>query len=124
LEELKPLLIEGRVAETVTVDNELVHWAYKVSSGRTTMSGVYNGYLSKKMKATINFIPCENILCERTMQIGEKVLVTQFVDGGDKRLWCSVACQRSSAVELAVRCVKRNIKELGLQLGKYKRKIN
>ncbi len=110
---LQPVLFKKQKAEWQVVDENLISWVLKVANGRKTMEDAFCEIKIKSRK-TINFVPCENNGCKNVLHLGDNVLVTEWLNGTGKRIFCSIVCQRKNHVEMRF-CEKTNFK---LKTGK------
>ena len=98
---IEPLLDPGFRAEWVTVDRELVEWAWRQRGdaiSRWIIHRAYDGYHSAQK---VTFVPCENG-CGRDMQEGEPALLIippSPTQRTRRKVFCSVACERRRYVE-------------------------
>ena len=93
-----PLLRPGQDHSWVTVDAELITWAKSVAINRATMNDVYHDIPGGE-----NFVPCEADDCDVRLELGQEILVIEWKNdaGHQKRVFCSVTCQRRNRLETA-----------------------
>ena len=91
---VEPILQTGQEMEWTDVGPELIIWAKRIAGNRGTFYQKYRDH------GQGDFVPCENMRCQKVLGVGERALTVNWKVSRHgrigKQVFCCVECQQEN----------------------------